>query len=206
MKRHALALATPPSLFLGLLASTASAQYAVGHRRFGGGVSAGGGYIRADYNFGYPGFKKDYYWLLPTLELKFFFSDTVSLDLSVPVANIAASNALQDYFVFTSEAYLNFHPSAPSPVELFVAPGFGFSYASHSDDQGVFNQSGYAFHIPVRLGLEFNNARRTFSFQVAARPFFSLVHGGSGDNKPGGGGLIELGFMAYSIGYRADRY
>jgi len=32
------------------------------------------------------------------------------------------------------------------------------------------------------------------------------VHGGSGDNKPGGGVLIELGVMAYMVGYRADRY
>jgi len=204
---HALAGAAM-ILALTLLASTASAQYAVGHRRFGGGISAGGGFVRADYNFLYSdnSFKKDYYWLLPTLEFKVFFSDTVSLDLSVPVVNIAASNALQKYFVFTAEAYLNFHPSAPSSVELFVAPGFGFSYASHTDEQTKLDQSGYAFHVPVRLGLEFNNARRTFSFIVAARPFFSLVHGGSGDNKPGGGGLLEIGFMAYSVGYRADRY
>jgi hypothetical protein len=93
-----------------------------------------------------------------------------------------------------------------SSVELFVAPGFGFSYAAWKDEEEkLANQSGYAFHIPVRVGLEFNNARRTFSFFVAVRPFFSLVHGGTG-NSAGGGGFLELGLMAYSVGYQASRY
>jgi hypothetical protein len=115
---------------------------------------------------------------------------------------------MQDYFFFTSEAYLNFHPSAPSPVEIFVAPGFGVSYASWKDEDKRYggDESGYAFHVPVRVGMEFNSQQRGFSVIVAARPFFSLVHGGSGDNKPGGGGLIEVALMAYSVGFRSDRY
>lgn len=183
----------------------ASAQFAVGHRRFGGGTVFGAGYSRMDYQF--PNIDPDKpYYLLPTLEFKLFLADTFSLDFSVPVVNIAASNALQDYFFFTAEVFANFHPSAPSAIELFVAPGFGFSYAAWKDEEGkVPNQSGYAFHIPVRVGLEFNNARRTFSFTVAVRPFFSLVHGGTGNNA-GGGGFLELGLNAYSVGYRADRY
>ena len=190
-------------LILALLGSTASAQYAVGHRRFGGGTMVGGGFTRMDYNF--PGVDPNKpFYLLPTIELKFFLADAFSLDLSVPVVNIAASNALQDYFFFTAEAYAMFHPSAPSSVELFVGPGFGISYAKWSKDP--LSESGYAFHIPARIGLEFNNAARTFSFIVAGKPFFSLVHGGSSDVRPGGGVLIELGVMAYMVGYRADRY
>jgi hypothetical protein len=194
-------------LSLGAFASTASAQWAIGHRRFGGGTMVGAGYSRMDYQF--PGVDLDKpfnFILLPTIELKFFLGDAFSLDLSVPVVNIAASNALQDYFFFTAEAYAMFHPGAPSSVELFVGPGFGFSYAKWTNDALHASSSGYAFHIPARIGLEFNSARRTFSFIVAARPFFSLVHGGSGENKPGGGVLLELGIMAYMVGYRADRY
>jgi hypothetical protein len=192
-------------------AAPAEAQYAVGHRRFGGGTSFGGGYSRADYDFPKKGDtdpNKPYYWLLPTLEFKLFLADTFSIDLSVPVTNIATSNALQKYFYFTAEIFADFHPSAPhSSVELFVAPGFGVSYAAWKDpDNSAITASGYAFHIPVRAGLEFNNARRTFSFTIAIRPFFSLVHGGTGDNGPGGGAFLELGLNAYAVGYQADRY
>ncbi len=184
----------------------AESQYAVGHRSFGGGTSFGMGYSHMDYQFPDVDYDKPFY-LLPTMELKFFLSDTLSLDFSVPVVNIAASNALQDYFFFTAEAYLGFHPSAPySWAELFVAPGFGVSYAAWSDDESDRKESGYAFHIPVRVGLEFNNQKRSFSFFVAVRPFFSLVHGGSGDNSAGGGGFLEVGLMAYSVKYHADRY
>jgi hypothetical protein len=198
-------LAAAAVLTLGLVPGVASAQFAVGHRRFGGGTMVGGGFSRMDYNFPGVDANKPLY-LLPTIELKVFLADAFSLDLSVPVVNIAASNSLQDYFFFTAEVYAMFHPSAPSSVELFVGPGFGFSYAKWSNDEQRLTEEGYSFHVPARIGLEFNNARRTFSFILAARPFFSLVHGGSGDNRPGGGVLIELGLMAYRVGYRADRY
>jgi len=185
--------------------SSGWAQYAVGHRTFGGGTSIGGGFVRMDYNF--PGVDANQpLYLLPTLEFKLFFTDRLSLDLSVPVVNIAVSNKLQDYFFVTGEAYLNFHPSAPSTIELYVAPGFGVSYAAWKNDELNLDASGYAFHVPVRVGIEFSNQKRNFSFLVGMRPFFSLVHGGSGDNKPGGGVLVEVGIMAYGLGYRADRY
>jgi len=184
------------------------AQYAVGHRSFGGGTALGGGYSRMDYAF--PGIEAGRpFLLLPTLELKFFLADTMSIDISAPVANIAASNALQDYFFFTAEAFINFHPSAPSPVELFIAPGLGISYARWSEEDAAgdeLSEDGYAFHVPVRIGFELNNARRNYSMFIAVRPFFSLVHGGSGGNEPGGGAFVELGFMAYSTTYRANRY
>ena len=57
----------------------------------------------------------------------------------------------------------------------------------------------------MRVGFEINNARRNFSLFIAVRPFFSLVHGDRG-NTPGGGGFLELGLMAYTTRYRADRY
>jgi len=184
----------------------ALAQYAVGHRTFGIGTAGGVGYMRMDYQFPDvdPG---QMFYLLPTLEMKVFLGDRLSLDLSVPVVNIAASNALQDYFFVTGDLYLNFHPSAPhASWELFAAPGIGVSYASwESDDTGE-KESGYAFHIPVRVGMEFNNQRRNFSFFVAVRPFFALVHGGSDETQAGGGGMLEIGIMAYTISYRADRY
>ncbi|MFH1132199.1 MAG: hypothetical protein V1754_12755 [Pseudomonadota bacterium] len=185
-------------------ATPSQAQYAVGHRIFGGGTSIGIGYSKMDFQFPNVTFG-EFDYLLPTLELKFFLADTLSIDLMVPVANIAASNALRDYFMFSSEAYLNFHPSAPSTFELFVAPGFGFSYASWDNNQ-VAEANAYAFHIPVRLGFEINNSRRNFSFFVAARPFFSLIHTGNSETKPGGGGLLEIGVMAYATKYRANRY
>ena len=147
------------------------------------------------------------FYLLPTLEMKVFLGDTLSLDLSVPVVNIAASNYLNDYFFVTGEVYLNFHPTAPqSSWELFAAPGIGVSYASWEDEGEGLKEDGYAFHIPVRVGMELNNQRRNFSLFIAVRPFFSLVHGGSEDVSPGGGAMLEIGLMAYTIRYQANRY
>lgn len=191
-----------------LIPAAASAQYAVGHRTFGIGTAAGAGYTRMDYNF--PDVEPNQpFYLLPTLEMKVFLGDTLSLDLSVPVVNIAASNYLNDYFFVTGELYLNFHPTAPqSGWELFAAPGIGISYASWEDEDEGLSESGYAFHIPVRVGVEINNQRRNFSLFVAVRPFFSLVHGEGGSDKvsPGGGAMLEIGFMAYTIRYQANRY
>ena len=138
MKRGTLSLAAC-ALVLSL-AAPASAQYAVGHRSFGAGTAFGGGYMSADYQF--PGIESGKpFLLLPTLELKLFLLDTFSIDLSVPVVNIAASNALQEYFYFTAEAFADFHPSAPSSFELFVAPGFGFTYAAWKGEGEYANQS-----------------------------------------------------------------
>jgi hypothetical protein len=195
------------------LPNTAEAQYAVGHRTFGGGTAFGLGYTKWDYQFTDQTLKDEegietsrMFYLLPTLELKVFLADTVSLDLSVPVVNIAASNAIMDHFYVTGEAFVNFHPSAPSSWELFVAPGIGFSYASWEDKDKGLSGEGWAFHVPVRIGMELNNARRNFSVFVAVRPFFSLVHGDRGDNSAGGGAFLEIGLMAYAIKYKSDRY
>jgi hypothetical protein len=192
-----------------LAAGTASAQYAVGHRTFGIGTAVGGGFMRMDYQFPNVDANQPFY-LLPTLEMKVFLGDRLSIDMSVPVVNIAASNYIQDYFFVTGDFYLNFHPTAPmSRWELFVAPGFGVSYAAweEEDEQTdeTYKEDGFAFHIPVRIGMEFNNARRNFSLFIAARPFFSLVHG-SDSNEPGGGVLVEVGLMAYTLRYQANRW
>ncbi|MCC6750781.1 MAG: hypothetical protein IT371_24200 [Deltaproteobacteria bacterium] len=204
MKRFRLATILLLALTAGH-ASVAEAQYAVGHRVFGGGTAFGGGYMRSDFQF--PGIEPGRWFpLLPTIELKVFLGDLVSIDLSVPVVNIAASNALQKHFFFTGEAFVNFHPNAPSTFELFVAPGVGLSYAAWESDDGKSKENAWAFHIPVRVGMEFSNARRTFSFTTAVRPFFSLVHGGSGGNNAGGGVFLELGLNAYAVKYTGDRY
>ena len=194
-----------PTVVLGIC-SPAAAQYAIAHRSFGAGTAVGGGYWRMNYQF--PGVdSQDPLALLPTLELKMFLRDQLSIDLSVPVGNIAASNAIQDYFFFTAEAFANFHPSAPSPIEVFIAPGFGFTYArwDGEDEQGSeLDQSGFAFHIPVRMGVELNSSLRRFSMFIALRPFFAIVH--NDETKPGGGAFVEIGVMAYSTRYQANRY
>lgn len=190
----------------------ARAQYAVGHHTWGVGTSLGVGYQKMDLQFARidadGALPEDMTLLLPTLELKYFLSDKLSIDLSMPIVNVALSNALRDYFFVTGEAYLNFHASAPSSMELFVAPGIGFSYARDSYEEGGRDivEEAWAFHVPVRIGVEFNNARRNFSWIVAVRPFFNLVHGHQGDINPGGGVMLELSFMAYGVSYRQDRY
>ncbi|MCK5799880.1 MAG: hypothetical protein KAI47_21970 [Deltaproteobacteria bacterium] len=189
----------------------AHAQYAVGHRTWGVGTAIGAGFQKMDLQFARINdgvISEDMTLLLPTLEMKYFLSDQLSIDLSMPIVNVALSNALRDYFFVTGEAFINFHASAPSSMELFVAPGIGFSYASDSyEEQGVeYNESAWAFHVPVRIGVEFNNATRKFGWMIAVRPFFNLVHGNKGDITPGGGVMVELAFHAYGVSYRADRY
>lgn len=195
---------------LGLLvgATPAEAQYAVGHRSFGAGTALGVGVAKLDLDFTDVD-NSEFAFLLPTIEFKLFLGDQLSLDASIPVSNIAASNALHDYFLATGEVYLNFHPSAPSAVEFFVAPGLGFSVASHEYTLPTgrkVTEDAWAFHVPARLGVELNSERRSFSVFLAARPFFNLIHGASGAINPGGGMLLELGLMAYGTRYRADRY
>lgn len=191
-----------------LAARPAEAQYAIGHRFFGAGTSMGIGYERMQLPTFDVGASRLAY-LLPTIELKLFPMDTLSIDISVPVANIAASNAIRDYFLFTGEAYVNFHPSAPAQWELFIAPGIGFSYAHQSfDNAGVTEDHELLlFHIPTRIGMEYQfDRRRHFSVFIAARPFFSLAHSPGGPTRPGGGALLEIGFMGYTVRYRGDRY
>lgn len=194
-----------------LFASTAHAQYAVGHHSWGVGTSFGAGFQKMDLQFAKiddGALPEDFSVLLPTFELKLFLNDRLSLDLSAPIVNIALSNALRDYFFVTGEAFLNFHPSAPNSTELFIAPGIGFSYAYDSWKEGgvEVDESAWAFHVPVRIGVEFNNDKRDFSFIVALKPFFNLVHGNKGDTNPGGGVMFELTIMTYGINYHADRY
>ncbi|MBK8481387.1 MAG: hypothetical protein IPL40_09475 [Proteobacteria bacterium] len=193
----------------GVLAATpAGAQYAVGHRTFGAGSAGGVGAARLDLDFTDLD-ASPVAFLLPTVEFKVFLGDQLSLDASIPVGNIAASNALKDYFLAAGEVYLGFHPSAPGAVELFVAPGLGFSFATHEYALPTgrrASEEAWAFHVPVRLGVEFNSDRRNFSLFLAARPFFNLIHGARGDINPGGGVLLELGVMAYATRYRPNRY
>jgi hypothetical protein len=184
-------------------AREARAQWAVAHRLFGGGATAGLGYDFRKYEFTNGLGDSRFWYPLPSLELRLFLSDLVSLDLNVPVVHIAASNALFDYFSFTSDVFVDFHPNAPSNFELFVAPGFGVSYASHTE--GDKTQHAYAFHIPARIGIEMSSARRGFSFFAALRPFFSIVRGAN-DTSPGGGVFLEIGIMVYAVRYQANRY
>ena len=207
------ALFVGATLFCALAITPAHAQYAVGHHTFGAGTALGVGYSKMDLQFKRINdgtLPENMTLLLPTLELKFFLNDRLSIDLSAPVLNIAFSNALRDYFFVTGEAYLNFHPSAPGSMELFVAPGIGFSYAydswEDSNTRQTVKESAWAFHVPVRIGVEFANAQRNFGWFIALRPFFNLVHGHRGDISPGGGAMIELGFMAYGVNYQGNRY
>jgi hypothetical protein len=209
MKR---ALLLGAALLVALSANVAHAQYAVGHHSWGAGTAFGVGYSKMDLQFQRINDGKlpeDMTLLLPTLELKFFLHDQLSIDFSVPVLNLAFSNALRDYFFVTGEAYVNFHPGAPNNTELFVAPGIGFSYAydSWEDANGdTVKESAWAFHVPVRIGFEFNNPQRKFSWFVAVRPFINLVHGQKGDINPGGGAMLEIGIMTYGVSYRGNRW
>lgn len=148
---------------------------------FGGGFSgAGGGMTGA--------------FLLPTAELQIFLPSEYSIDVTVPVLNIALSSALLGGLVVGSDLYFNVN-AGKGKARLVAGPGIGFAYAE------VGSVSVTAIKVPAQLGFEVLSKKRTFGFKMVARPWLEFGVGGSSRGL-GGGLLGALVFSGYGLSDR----
>jgi hypothetical protein len=129
--------------------------------------------------------------LLPSLELRFFLNDTLSLDISSPLANTIIL-AVADYgFAWRTDINLTFNFGSGT-VRGMVGPGLGAAIVATGGDVGV------SMFVPGVLGVEFLTGGRGFGFQIAARPFVTFNLTGIGDYSFVAGGVLGvLGFVWY---------
>ena len=127
--------------------------------------------------------------LLPSLEAQIFLgSDDISLEVSVPVLNIAIVSAVTSWFVWNTNVYLAFHFG--DDVRFVVGPGLGFSVVSAG------SLGGFSLRIPAVIGVEFLTPASSFGARLQTRPFVELAFV-SGGTQVGGGALLELAFHFY---------
>lgn len=162
-------------------------------RVFGVGTSFGGGVAGADSFSGSSGTGPLPALLLPTLELSVFLPHEFSLQLVLPVLNMAVTSAVAGGALVNMD--LLFKANVGSGKARFVAgAGFGFSYLEVRSD------SAASLRIPGQLGFELLSKKRGFGFGMSARPWAEIATGSSSDAV--GGGL--LGVLTFT-GYVTDR-
>ncbi|MEZ4313507.1 MAG: hypothetical protein R3F14_36250 [Polyangiaceae bacterium] len=145
-------------------------------RAIGVGTALGGG-------FGSAGQGISGAFLLPTAELQFFMPAEYSIDVSVPVLNMALVSALTGGVLLGGDMFFNVN-AGDGRVRFVGGPGIGFAFAE------INNRSVAAVKIPAQIGFEALSKRRTFGFKLMARPWVEAGDGGFG------GGL--LGVVAFS--------
>lgn len=129
--------------------------------------------------------------LLPSLELRFFLSDLVSLDISSPLGNTIVIGAAGYGFAWRSDLNLTFN-FGEDTVRFMAGPGLGATLITTSDDVGV------GLILPGQFGVELLTDARGFGFQVSARPFLGFNLTGIGDYSVLAGGIMGvLGFVWY---------
>jgi hypothetical protein len=129
--------------------------------------------------------------MLPSLELRFFLNDTLSLDISSPVLNTVVIGAAGYGFGWRSDLHLTFNFGSGT-ARAMLGPGLGATIVTTGGDVGV------GLVIPGILGVELLTDGRGFGFQVGARPFLAFNLSGIGSYSVLAGGVIGvLGFVWY---------
>lgn len=159
-------------------------------RSFGFGTAFGGGFSGGANGSG-PAL------LLPTAELQIFLPGEFSIDVSVPLLNMALGSVLIGGTLVGGDLY--FSLSAGEGKTRFVAgAGVGFAYVSAHYDTVT------AVKVPLQLGFEVLSKRRTFGFKVLARPWLEFANDGYA-TQAGGGLLGALVFTGYALSDRPQR-
>ena len=138
--------------------------------------------------------------LLPTLEAQIFLPREFSVDVTIPVTNIAILSAAQGTFFFNTDVFFNFNLGRGA-LRLVLGPGLGFSVVAGKETTSgnirtIVVGTG-TLRIPAEVGLEILTRRRFFGFKVLARPW-AEVGGGDGFTFGGGGLLGVLVFSFYA--------
>jgi hypothetical protein len=125
---------------------------------------------------------------LPTVEAQFFIPDTdgFSVDVSIPITNIAIASAALEGLWLETDAFFNFGPGGQN-VRLVAGPGLGFNAFIYQDT------SFGGIRILGEVGLEALTDGQGFSFKLLARPFFEVFMGDLiGDASAVGGGATAV--------------
>ena len=185
-----------------LMAGEALAQYKIRgfrpgppRRSFGVGTAFGAGYASytAVSSTGSTDSRASFALLLPTLELQFFTRRGHSIDISVPISNLAIVSAVTEGFFFMSDVFYNFNVGR-GRAQLLLGPGLGVGLGSVS---GAFAMS---FRVPATVGVEFLTRARGFGFKIMLRPYVEFAvagGGGASASAVGGGALFALGLSWY---------
>ncbi len=180
---------------LALAPATAEAQERVADehvRVFGAGTAFGGGFVGASNGTGYAGetVVLGPALFLPTLELQAFLPHEYSIDITIPITNIAVVSAIRGGFLWSSDVFFNFNFGTGNARGI-VGPGLGFAAAS--DARGRSNGS---LRLPSEFGLEIVTDNEAFGFKMMVRPW---VEFGSDIDLVGvgGGAVALLGFSGY---------
>jgi hypothetical protein len=139
---------------------------------------------------------------LPTLEFRYFLHPhNFSIDLSLPVTNIAIVSAALHGVYLEADAYLTFELGRDT-VRFVAGPGLGFEVL-HTSVSGGFaggggtvSVTGGAIRIPGQVGFEALTSGRHFGFMLLVRPFAEVVPAGGVAAFAGGASLV-LDFMGY---------
>lgn len=172
----------------------ASASEGAGPKRVVGiGTSFGGGVAGVDTFSGAASSGVQPALLLPTLELLVFMPRDFSLNLIMPVLNMALVSAVAKGTVVNMD--LIFNANVGRGKTRFVAgAGLGFAFVDVPSGEGA------SLRIPAQLGFESLSKRRGFGFKLLARPWAEIAVGSSGDAFGGG----VLGVLVFT-GYMTDR-
>lgn len=135
--------------------------------------------------------------LLPTAELQIFLPREYSIDVSMPVLNIALLSALTGGLWLAGDLYFNVN-AGQGELRFVAGPGVGFAHASAGSDKVT------SLKIPFQIGFEALSKKRTFGFKLVARPWFEIAD--TGYSSATGGGLIgALVFSGYSLSDRGGQ-
>ncbi len=176
----------------------------VHERRWGLGTTLGGGVaVSSAFAAGMSSTSGPVFALLfPTFDARIFLSGGYSVDLSVPVLNLAVVMASLKLFAWQTDGYFNFN-FGRSSVRFLLGPGLGFTTLIGSL-MGT-SVAGFSLRIPAVIGMEVLSAQRGFGFQLAARPWveFAIAGAAVGSSSAvgggvGGGALLTIGFFGYS--------
>lgn len=160
-------------------------------RVFGAGTAFGGGFVGASMGTGTTGetVLLGPALFLPTLELQAFLPHEYSIDISVPITNIAVVSAIRGAFLWSNDVFVNFNIGTGNARGI-VGPGLGFAVASSSG--GAIG----SFRVPAELGLEILTNNEAFGFKIMVRPWMEF--GSNSDiGGIGGGAVALLGFSGY---------
>lgn len=151
---------------------------------FGGGFSSAGDGMSGAF-------------LLPTAELQIFLPREYSIDVTMPVLNIALLSALTGGLWLAGDLYFNVN-AGQGELRFVAGPGVGFAHASAQGSKVT------SLKIPFQIGLESLSKKRTFGLKLLARPWFEIAD--TGYSSATGGGLIgALVFSGYSLSDRGGQ-
>lgn len=158
-------------------------------RVFGLGTSFGGGVAAASSSSGSSSTGAQPALLLPTLELSVFLPHEFSVNLIMPVLNMAVTSAVLKGTFVNMDLLLN--ANVGSGRSRFVGGvGLGFAFLD------VRAGSATSLRIPAQIGFEVLSKKRGFGFGLLARPWVEIAEG-SGGSALGGGVLGALVFTGY---------